>query len=660
MTKVKSTLIDSFICCLLALFSWFIFSSSLQFQYFNTGYQDWMSHAFRIREVSQYGITSWTHSWSNGLNFWKMYQYIPHFLTYFIQRVTGGSITHSMIVITWLILLVFMTTSYAVLRFLRIGRLAAVISIFVVLTSPTVWLVTRDFSIFFSLLYVPFFMAILIYDFKHSLPFFRVGALAGISWAIHPLLGAFCSTLFGFYLLIKFLVYKRVTLLLPLIPFFISSLLFTSERLVWGYHFIALEFSSLSFLHLTMSQDYLGFGLITLIGLAISWFGMFAFSGKIPMWSKILTIYTTIMICIIELMLIGLAPAILYTLQLARSVPLLSLCILFSVAPIAHQILLLRSRFFSLNAVALLAILGFQVIQVSSIQLPPATNRISDPVSQYFKEFPLPNGSVWIADVSTSSFFSPDTIHFATSYNGHLEPHPLSPRLNNLMKNDLAFTGISKKQVDLINSYSRVLDIEYLFLPRFSPLVQSVASESAGPSSSYRLSENQVKTSEYVALHNDAPTAHAYLLPSDTELLSSPPALPTLSTQSWAAWDNAITSLDKKLKVTAYQKIQVLYPSPEDIELVIPTYMAKNQGILLIESYDPDWKASLPSVKIQPTNTRFMYITPPEGFKGTLMLHHSWKSWHWPVQILSLGFGLWIFLAQTAWVIFRARKESYD
>lgn len=660
MNTFTSRLLDAVICCLLVGFATVLFLHSLENQFLNTGYQDWIYHAYRIKEISLYGITSWTHVWSNGLNYWKMYQYVPHVLTYLLLLITHDTITHSMIVIIWLIFSFFIVFSYITLRTLKITRVAALLTILFVITGPALWAATSDFSIFFSVLFFPIYLAIFINDFKHYLTSYRLAAFAGVSWCVHPILGLICSILLGVFMFVKYISSKKWSVFFPLIIFFLTSSLFTSEYLTTGYKYSMASFNNFYFTRRTTSNDYYGLGVSAAIALGFSWLGMLLFAGKIPLWSKILTLFSSVMLIVVQLMLLGIAPGILYTFQLNRAMFLIVITIIFSSAPVINQLFLQKRRFFRIIAVAMIAILCIQIIEVTSKQFARPTSSLPEPVSQYFKTRPVPNGTVWTQDVSRASYFSNEKIRFATSYNGHLEPHPLSSRLNGLMQNDLAFTGITKKQVDLINAYSQVLGIEYIFLPKISSLVYSIAGTNTATTSSYIVAKDQDPSSEFVVLKNQAPISHAYIVPEKSELLLPSPPLPTISTQSWAPWDNAIVKLNTILKNTDNIPLTVTFPNPEKITITVSKPVAKNERILLMESFDTEWRTDVAGAKLEPTQTRFTLITLPENYSGNLTLTHSWPNWHWPVQIFSFCAAFLVIILETGFILGKVKKRHHE
>ncbi|MBP9820475.1 hypothetical protein KBC79_07120, partial [Candidatus Woesebacteria bacterium] len=79
MTHKPRTLVEDLIALLTILaVGWFLIGWYWGFEFLATGYQDWIYHAFRIKSIAEHGVPSWTHTWSNGLNMWRAYQYVFH------------------------------------------------------------------------------------------------------------------------------------------------------------------------------------------------------------------------------------------------------------------------------------------------------------------------------------------------------------------------------------------------------------------------------------------------------------------------------------------------------------------------------------------------------------------------------------------------------
>jgi hypothetical protein len=613
-----------------------IFAPLLQFEFLQTGYQDWIYHAFRVKSLATFGFLSWDTVWSNGINHWQSYQYVPHFITLIFTRFFSLSIPKSMMVTMIAIAISGAVALYLSLRTLAIRPVAAWLAVLLFFTSPELWQTTKDYSIFF---FIPFLSVILwvwAKGIERKQLHFALGALAGVSWMVHPILGMISAGLWAIAIFVSFKNISLPALLLHFVMYGLASLLFTAPYLLASPSFMSPHLPTADFVILTMRGSHWGLGLLLTVALGFSWFFLFLQAKHSPMWAKALLAYVTVILVFISLMRMGLAPKIIYLMQLSRSIPLLALCIAFAVAPTIQYVTRFRSRYFRSILVACVAILSLNVIDIASTNMPRGVKQTSDPVAEYFQTFPEPpTGSVWTENVSEASYLAPNFLRFAASYNHHREPHPYSNRVNGLMKNDLAFTGITNKQVSLLNSYSRVLGIEYIFLPKLSPLTASLT-EASNSANTFRLAEKQITTStDYAALKNTHPTQYAYEFPTSEGLLGPAPAFPTLASQSWEAWDAQIVELDEQLQSGKHTAVPLEFPAPDRLKIEVPKSLKADEGVLVMQSYDKSWRSTVPGLEILPTAQRFMFLKLPANWSGTIELKHSWPSWHIPVQIIS-------------------------
>src|SRR3990170_6732822 len=100
--SIKSTLAhflqDFFFILLLISISGALLFFYFDALYLDPGYQDWVVQAFRVKVLEEYGLTSWVHTWSNGISIWRSYQFIPHYITLGVAYVFNLEIPRAMVV----------------------------------------------------------------------------------------------------------------------------------------------------------------------------------------------------------------------------------------------------------------------------------------------------------------------------------------------------------------------------------------------------------------------------------------------------------------------------------------------------------------------------------------------------------------------------------
>jgi hypothetical protein len=188
-SALVSFLYDLGVVAALAAVIWFFLGHFLQASYFETGYQDFIAHAYRIEEIERHGISSWSFNWGNGLAFWRAYQYIPNMMTLAVKHFFVISTIRAMLLTLTLISYFYAITSYIYLRKLNVHRLSAFFSILLVFTATQFYISLMDYSIYFSYLFIPTIIFLFICDIKSQRHSLSLPMMAGLSWLIHPILG---------------------------------------------------------------------------------------------------------------------------------------------------------------------------------------------------------------------------------------------------------------------------------------------------------------------------------------------------------------------------------------------------------------------------------------------------------------------------------------
>lgn len=643
---------------------WLLIGYYVNFEYLATGYQDWIYHSFRIRSILEQGIVSWDHIWSNGINYWRAYQYLPHVAVIGIMAAFQLSIGKAMLVTSVAVFLVARVALYILLRGLGVSPLVALVAAMCTYLFPQQWIVLKDFSMFVSILFVYPFLYFWIGSFSDRRHLHVATALAGFFWSIHPVLGYTLSGLLFFGLIAgekrkELWLLFRVTAL-----FLLSSAAFSVPYLTVKYKFVNPIFASPQFLKDTILSDYFGFGLSFMLLFGLAGGALFFFGHRFPQWSKVLYLYCALFLFLIRIGQENYLPNIINQLQISRALIiialLLAVCfgIFFSRIIVSWRskfttsILLVVSVFFAANSTI--------VAQVYSGQPIPA--ELKNTVAEYFSHYPLPTGGVYVANVSEASFFAPSGIRYATSYNEHLQPHPYSTRFHNLVRTDAAYAVITEKQKTLIANYTLVLGIEYLFLPAYSPLIRGLTQ---GEGARFEVVGDVTGTGEsFTVIRSRQQIAHAYAFEeSEKQLLLRFNELPkpTLATASYTPWDDEVARIAELIREGRLRPLPVGYPSAETVLIDLGGLPFREPAVFITESADPDWRVEAADASIAATSLRFMVVEGrgSKSLPDELRLIHAWPKWHWPLQIavVSLvGLVLIVFLITEIVRLWKRRK----
>lgn len=671
--KTPSSLVVFVVAELLSLAAivavgWFLIGYYTQFEFLQTGYQDWIYNAFRIRDVSQFGIASWDHIWGNGINHWRAFQYVSYVVVFLVVKLTGFSITHAMMWVSAVVFIALRIFLYGILRKLGINRLA---SIFAVIASYAVsqqWVSLKDF-LFVGFIVVPFYVwlwAYVVKD-KNTRGIYLLAALTGASWSIHPVVGYSLSGLFGLFILANNIKQNSRKFILSIAVFFISSAPFSVPYLFSGYSISNPSFTTPQFMKMLLaSNNYLGLSLPYFIFISLCWILLLIKSEQIPRWAKLLLFYSTIYLIFIYFGLLGYYPEFINKFQFSRAIPLISILLVFCFATFFHVLLTSsKSRIVPLVFIAIGAILITHSISIASSYSGQPSSSIQNPVEMLFAGKGVPSGSVYFKNVPEASYFSKSGVRFVTSYNQHLILNPYPMRFDMLMKTDIAYTGATDHQIDLINDYATVLGVEYIFIPKLSPLVSGLTVDRESSKALFeKVDEVNVPSDTYAVLHNKNPIANAYAFESDQvgELLRFDDLpKPTLKATSYVPWDDEIRRTADLIRDGKLTPIKLSFEWPNRLTVdgsMLSSF--RDPEILVNQSYDDGWHATnIRNVRIEPTNLRFMHISLLVNERpNEIDLENTWPWWHWPVQslgVMSIAITTIAFVVSGWW-----RKRGLD
>lgn len=633
---LSSIAIDSVLVLSVFLFGLFLIGTFLWYEYLHIGYQDWLFQAFQIKSLNQYGLTSWDHIWANGMNHWRLYQYLPHVLANAISNTFSVSLTKAMIIETVGIFTGNLVVSYIFMRVLHIKRIPILLSIATFLSIPQIWGPVKEFSIHFPMTLISVFIFFWARDISKNRHSFIVPALAGIAWIFHPTFAYVTAGLWLFSYSPQLSKQNLINFFSRLIIYLIISSIFWAPYIAKGYYFGSPFLSSSQFYRQNLPASYYGFGDMAFWIFALSWFVILLSPTKIPKWSKLLYVFITVYLVAIHLGQNNLLPKFILELQFARAVPLLGVMLMFASATVFSIVWPKNSRFLKTLGVIVLAFFITSAIGSSSQYAPQATNKIESPVAQYFKTNPKPTGSIYTGDVSTTSYFLPDGIRFVNSYFEQMLPHPHALRFGLLLRNDLAYTGISQKQATLLTSYSRVMGVEYLFLPKLSPSISQLIATDSGKQ--YFTKVYEPEKQDFVVLQNTAPIHNAYAVSDSKDLSFDLIKKPTLHADSWQEWDQRMLRLDTVLTSEAFAPLPLSFINNDQLEVDLTKRTSSSKQILITQSFDSNWKVVEPQgAQIKPTSERFIFVTLPEGTHNKLVLKNEWPAWHWPLQYTMIG-----------------------
>lgn len=632
---------------------WFLIGYYARYEFLETGYQDWAYHAFRIKDIARYGIASWDHVWANGINHWRAFQYAPHVVTLWISQLTGLSITSAMMWVSVIVFIGLRVFMYGAFRLIGIGPLFSVFAVMVSYASSQQWVAIGDFSIYVAFIVLPLYVLLWIRTLQDNGYIYLLAAVTGASWSLHPVVGYSLTAMFALLVLADNLKKDGRTLLRAISVLAVSSLPFVLPYFSSGYVVNNPHSGTGQFLQQLLVSEYMGLSFIFFALLGFGWVTVLLKSQESPRWAKLLLLYCTLYLGFIHFGLAGYYPSFVNKLQFSRAIPLIAILASFSFAAFLQTAFSqVRSRMFYTIILTLIVVSITQSVEIASRYSGQPTTLPIDPVATYFSDKDVPEGSIYVRDVPSASYMSKPGLRFVTSYNRF--PNPYSVRFNTLMKTDIAFTGVTMHQIRMIDDYATVLGVEYIFLPKISPLVDGLTVRQGAAEPSFeKVGEVMASSDVYVVLRNRRPVANAYAyekdIPSNSPHFQDLPK-PTLQASSYKAWDEEVARTANLIRNGALKPLKLSFVWPN--ELIVDgggLSSLRNPDVLVMQSYDTGWSVSgTRPVGIDPTSLRFMRLSLPEGMRsGEIRLRNDWPWWHWPVQglgvvmILLSGAALW-------------------
>ncbi len=628
---------------------WYLIGYYAAFNFLYTGYEDWIYHAFRVKSLQEHGMVAWDHIWSNGINYWKLYQYVAHYIMYGVAVITGLPVTKVLLLSLVTIYIGLRVLLYSILRFLGVSRLWALLSTMASYTLVQEWGSMQDYSIYIAFIFFPLYILLWIRTFRDLRWIYVLAAVTGALWVFHPVLGFNASILLGFLALFSRLKSDFSKIFRVGVVYLLGATPFLVSYLTAGYFFTNPLFKSYVYLSTSVLDHYKGLSMLYWILLGVCWLLLLWRSQLIPTWAKVLLGYASFYLILVYLGQKDYLPQFLVQFQFSRGLTAVGLAlILVFGAILEHTLKASRSLGLAIVATVFIATSMVHAVDIASREyVSPPVQQIENVVAAYFKDKPLPQGSVYTDNVSEATYFAPEGIRYATSYNEHMQPHPYSTRLRVLMHNRLGYTGISKSHVTNIENYATVLGIEYLFLQGSSPLVAGLTEKENAQFVLESSLESAPIKDAIVVLRNKEPIIAAFAVPRGAvpdRFFTEDLPLPTLHVGSYKVWDDRIAEMAMLMRS---DKIR-----PLAVEFIPTNRLVLTQGeenllagledplILIQQSYNTNWQVTseLSEWSVKPTSLRLMALEVDEKtpLLFPLTLENNWPSWHWPVQSVGM------------------------
>ena len=297
------------------------------------------------------------------------------------------------------------------------------------------------------------------------------------------------------------------------------------------------------FLQQTLVKESIGLSQIYWLAIILSWVAVFFDPEYFKRWSKILLLYCMVYIVLILLGQAGYLPNFINQLQISRGVVVIGYILPFIFGMMIQTLSSKIDRRFKIGLIAVFTALTItESTQLSNTYGGTPIQSIESPVEIFFNKTTLPTGSVFAENIGESSYVMAGKLRFPNSYNEHIEPHPLAQRFRRLIKTDLSYSSLSQTQIELINTYVKVLRVEYVFMPKFSPTVDQLIDQ--GEEKKFELAGEVSTTYEsFAVLKSATPTHYAYLASTqlvDDQISFQEFAKPGIRADGFQPWDQEV------------------------------------------------------------------------------------------------------------------------
>ncbi len=650
---MKIILLDLVFISLIIGLSVFLISFYLPAENINVTYPDWMVQAFRIREIQLHGITSWTHTWSNGINLWKSYQIVPHLITLAVADIFRLEITRAMIVMVIAQFIFLRIITYIVARLLKFSPFTALVAALATFSIAYFWKAVGDYTLLFSFSFFPIILLLWVKylegKFQWIYPY-----IAGLMFYIHPVFGLISISLWGVAKLIEdSQLFSLRTLLQCLVFLAASSFFWVPVAFKDSYTNSTVYIATKEFLQLALAPfPYYGLSFILLIYFFIGFVQQFFPISSVYRWGKILTLYVFAYFSLIYIGTHVSLPNFINQFQYTRGVGLLGICIIFAALPFVEQVQKTNSLFFRGLLVTAVTITFVEGTWITSNYSPSVHKNISDPVTSFMQQKKIDNteGRIWTPTIDLSSYYGATySLHFPTSYMAQLESNHLPERLNQLITYQPFLNQIPSSDISRIDNYFMLAGIQYVFFDEDSSFVQALLDKKSG----YKhLGQVVTPSGIYEAFETPWTARNAVLVSNKyrDDLITFPTNMQFDLVPDQVALDNKVKEFSTMVYDPSNNPLFVTYPTEESLALSIPTKRTSS-FVLINESFDQEWQAYFKGEKqsITSVGPNFMLVTlANQNDGGKLILYHTWPLYYYLLLFivitvpLVIGFGPFI------------------
>ncbi len=627
----KSFLIDLACIILLTITSLSLIFFYISGEILQTGYPDWLVHAFRVKQLQLYGLSSWDHTWSNGVSIWRSYQFVPHYITLYFSEIFNVSITRAMVLLTIIQFILLRLFIYLSLRALKIPAIPAFLCTLISFDIPHYWRAVADYSLLFGVTLFPLLILLWTYYLKGKITYL-FPYIVGLLFFVHLMLG-----LYGLFLLLIGILFSQRKVISP--SSFIQFLIFTvTSSPFWlpvvikqTYSYTNSIYSTVEFYRIVLIPfDYFGLSLYLFIAFFASFAFLFHTKVKKNSWTLPLLIATIVILIGVVIGTQNQLPRLISQTQFIRGISYIGIMIIFCFAPVLAYLFQLKWKVVKILIAVFIALMFVESINYTSSYAPPPTTRKEDPVAKFFNIHKEIKGTkrAWTPLIDVSSFYGSSDTYYGSSYNQHLDSNQVAARLNQILGYQTLSDRIPQSSLIRLENYINLTGMEYLFFEENSPFTPTLSK-----STNFK-NFGRVETSTGIlhAFSYTKPIINSAAIDKSLEnsLKGFPLSLNVDKIEDQILFDQKVEEFSKVLTHKNNVPLKVEYPRSDSITVTIPKENKSNL-IYVNESFDTGWSAYINNTKqkITPVGPGYMLITLTGTPDGILILSHRWPSYSW-------------------------------
>jgi len=629
LTFISENVKDLIYLLLLIFFSVYFGNRFFRFEFLNTGYPDWIYHAYRIRSLLEYGFLTWSNDWVGGFPIWQSYQFLPHFITAGVQILTGWSITKSMVVVTGLLFILLRIIVYLTARFggfsPEAGFISSILSFAIIGYQGPI----REFSLLWGVTLFPLIL-LKAYRLKSGNgSLFIYAILIGSSIYIHPILAVISGIILCLRLIVDFKWSYKEMILALIICALISSFywfpLFLGDKPVHVDPWIL----STQWQRENMPRQLFGLSFSLIVTGIIATGSLI--KRKLDRWTTIIFSSAIVLIIIISLTYMGYVPKIVNLLMPTRWTPFLGL--LFSLLAASLIDWLKKFKHFTLLLPIIILLIIYEGYFISQSLIPLGTNESYNVESEWVLAHPsdiIYSEKILIESVPDLSFFAFGKVRTTGHYFVQGTYDLLVSPLKWLFFSEEAGSPLTQRNFELIELYLKATGTTHVMVSSSKRIAQALL-----PGGVFEEKLTFLERYKGLAIFCVPwePVQAFYTSLSNSKNLTFPD-ISYAKYEKQQLRDELVARFNEVMYSPDCMIINAEYPSQTEIKVELENVEMGNYLIILAQ-YDGAWRATINQIPIAVERNGPNYIgIDISEYSGnfTIVLIHK-MHWTWKVGI---------------------------